>query len=1025
MRLTLGQNGSNFGTITTTNFTIQNLNDQVDMPQSIAETIFIDQEDFLWITTYTGSLVRYDGERIRTYTDWARNTTDSLAYISVTYDHHLNEYQFFGKKPTLNEEIFWFASIQNGEINYKKNSKTTGPFHRSHRTRTNLSTLLQNDNIRSILKLSKYSDSLITNNLQCFVMTPNEAYFYNHPEDGPNSVSFFPMNDGYKSGLYTNLASSDLITTYKNSFLVLDPQVGVLEFSKGNLIKTYPYSMFMDSTFRENNAPIQFIGGLNLNPPVIKLKNLLIDVSGETGNLKFNTLLHDIKLDIRNISFTKDRNNIFISSPTQGVFHLKKKKFKNTFSQGSGKYGALYSLAEKDGILFTSIGNRYKTSNFQEINRHNLLSASMISDQKSNIYIESRFNTLKWNEKSNDWDFFSKMNGPWGTGDRMIYAINDSNTVFFSVTGLIASIDNKIRYTFNYSIGSSTFLQFESDTSIWLGTTTGLYRFNTKKKLLKKIKSTNNLVVRDMLFINDSTRLLATYGKGLCILKNEKLLKTPNQKFGVGTLFSHRIIPDEHGTYWVSTNAGLLRYSKKGIERFINETSSFLGYQFFDKSDGFRTNEFNGGAPQCGIELSNGRIVFPSVIGLVHFNPDDISIDETRKTILIEVFADKKTFLKGSTLDKMNNRITFKVSSPNHNSPTNLQIWYRITDENNWQLLPQNGEISFTNLHSGDKLFEARRVFMNGNDIIENFKFNIPKKRHETWWFKLLILLALWGVVYTLTQARISYLKKAANKLQAKIEEQYETLIAQNDQLEEYVEKLEQSEGSLTKQIVLREKLMGLISHDVMGSLSSIRYLSKELDLHNDQLNKSEAQQYHKSLHLATDNVYTTMNKILDWIKTQREELVVHKDEFSLLDLFDEIREYFSVPSMLRNVKLENQMTEDILVSTDRQVLSSILHNLIENEIKHNEDVIIFIDSYTGSEKTIIQIKNTFSELGDTDKINLLLNSQALKDTNTLKMEGGLGLLLIKELMQIIDVTIQYSPYQTNGHQVILELESK
>ncbi|PCJ66645.1 MAG: hypothetical protein COA58_04090 [Bacteroidetes bacterium] len=1023
-KLIQGQNSLNFGKITTTKFAIQNLNDQVDMPQSIAETIFIDKEGFLWITNYTGSLIRYDGDKIQTYkiNGGIWQGSKPLTHTSITYNHLQNTYQLFGQT-IPDERVLCFANITNGEIVSKHSPEETGIFLKSHLPTRNQYLFLMSDYRKSLLKLAPYSDSLISKTL-CFAINSNEAYFLDHPTNKPEALSYFSILEGYKKNICSGINNLKLLRTHKNSLLILDPQKGILEFSKGIFVKTYPFSSIASDTLTKPKYHIQFVCQLNMGPPVIKLGNTLINISGETGNLKFNRLLEDVYInDIKGVVFTKNLNNIFISSATQGVFHLKKKKFSNTFSEGITNQG-YYSTLEKNEILFTSTGKKFKIRTFELIDSQGFYYPSKITDLKGTLYSGSKNHTLRWDDDTQNWKIVSYVNGLGHRGDRLIYAVSPNNLVYYTASGVLATIDNETSYRLNEQIGIVNFLWFESNTRAWLGTNTGLYTFDTKKEILRRIEKTKNLVIRDIHPLNDSIKLLATYGQGLCLLTNGKILKTPNEKFNRGTLFSHRIIPDQYETFWMSTNSGLVRYSNEGLTKFINQESQFLGYQFFDKSDGFATNEFNGGVSKCGIGLSNGKIVFPSIQGLVHFDPSDVPTNEITRKVVIEAFADQEPFTKSTTLSGTVSRITFKISSPNYGNTKNLQLWYRLVSENtSWRILPQDGEISFTNLNSGENVFEVRRVFMNGIDVVEKFKFHIPKKQHETWWFKLIILLAILGIVHAFTHARISYLENAANKLQVKIEEQYEKLIAQNDQLEEYVEKLEESEGSLTKQMVLREKLMAIISHDVMGSLNSIRYISKELDLHKDKLGPSEQQQYHKNLHLATDNVYITMSKILGWIKTQREELVLHHDDFSLLDLFKEIQAYFALPSLLQSVKLENQLTQDIFISNDRQVLSSILHNLIENEIKHNKNTVIYLNSYTTSQKTIIQISNSTSQLDNLDKINEILNHKNDKNTNILKMQGGLGLLLIKELVEILDASVQYNSYQTNGHQIILQLK--
>ena len=46
---------------------------------------------------------------------------------------------------------------------------------------------------------------------------------------------------------------------------------------------------------------------------------------------------------------------------------------------------------------------------------------------------------------------------------------------------------------------------------------------------------------------------------------------------------------------------------------------------------GFQINEFNAGCQPCGLKMPTGEMVFPSLNGLVFFNPDSIVFNFPKK----------------------------------------------------------------------------------------------------------------------------------------------------------------------------------------------------------------------------------------------------------------------------------------------------------------------------------------------------------------------------------------------------------
>ena len=487
--------------------------------------------------------------------------------------------------------------------------------------------------------------------------------------------------------------------------------------------------------------------------------------------------------------------------------------------------------------------------------------------------------------------------------------------------------------------------------------------------------------------------------------------------------FTHKILKDDQDFIWLSSNNGLFRYKLEDLEKYIKSNNYLFHYQFFDKTNGFATNEFNGGVNSCGLITSTGMVVFPSVKGLVYFDPDRITHDVGKRKIAIDLFINgvHSHFTKWVEVNH-SNRIILKIATPNYEHASNVKLLYRIKGTHEeWQGVPANNEISFPFLKSGTMDIEIIRLGINGIVGAESIVFFVSERWFELWWVKIIYVLLLFFIVFIIFRVRIVYLKKAEKKLKETVKEQYRILLDQNDQLEDYVEKLEMSEKSLSKQILVRQRLMGIISHDVIGPLHSIRHITKELDNGKTILDKKDGRDYLVNLHMAADSAYNTMHKILDWIKLQKEELVLEYEKVSLNKLLNEINKYFTLSTMMNKVEISYDQNEDFLITTDKQILSAILRNLIENEVKHNENITIYISWHKKGSKTIIEIRNPVSNFVDVDQLNILLNSSDIKSLKALNMEGGLGLILIKELSEIIKIKVQVLPLKDKGHEVILE----
>jgi hypothetical protein len=57
---------------------------------------------------------------------------------------------------------------------------------------------------------------------------------------------------------------------------------------------------------------------------------------------------------------------------------------------------------------------------------------------------------------------------------------------------------------------------------------------------------------------------------------------------------AHTFIEDNSGTVWITTNRGLFQVKMADLYQYLNKQSQSVYYYYYDKKDGFLTNEFNG-----------------------------------------------------------------------------------------------------------------------------------------------------------------------------------------------------------------------------------------------------------------------------------------------------------------------------------------------------------------------------------------------------------------------------------------------
>lgn len=256
------------------------------------------------------------------------------------------------------------------------------------------------------------------------------------------------------------------------------------------------------------------------------------------------------------------------------------------------------------------------------------------------------------------------------------------------------------------------------------------------------------------------------YHKGYCYTFNNNTLLTWNvdsirlHEFKLPSSIDKPITSvaiDSTGNIWMATQRGLVAYN-------LNTNV----FRHFTTSDGLLSNAMNG-TLYCS---HSGMMVYGCAEYISSFNPADLlkSIDVKPHIQLTEVIVNGYPYLFNPLKEQyfkhdLNNFI-FKWTVTDYSNPLNNRYSYKLEGiDKDWRLAGREGKIEFANLSSGDYtlLLKAENSNGVGADKILKLKFAIKPPFWNTWWFIVLIALAIGVFFYSLFRYRINQLKKIEN----------------------------------------------------------------------------------------------------------------------------------------------------------------------------------------------------------------------------------------------------------------------
>jgi len=213
---------------------------------------------------------------------------------------------------------------------------------------------------------------------------------------------------------------------------------------------------------------------------------------------------------------------------------------------------------------------------------------------------------------------------------------------------------------------------------------------------------------------------------------------------------------------------------------------------------------------------------------------------------------------------------------------------------------------------------------------------------------------------------------------------------------------LNESETKLRELNLQKDKFFSIIAHDLKSPFNSIMGFSELL---MDQINEKDYEgidKYARIISQSSQRAMDLLMNLLEWSRAQTGRMEFNPENFDLVDLIEENKMLFDVIASQKAITIKKVLPHEIFVFADKQMISTILRNLISNAIKFTQkggEIKIFAE-YRENEILITVMDNGIGiESGRIE--NLFRIDKSNSTTGTSNEQGtGLGLILSKEFVE-------------------------
>lgn len=198
-----------------------------------------------------------------------------------------------------------------------------------------------------------------------------------------------------------------------------------------------------------------------------------------------------------------------------------------------------------------------------------------------------------------------------------------------------------------------------------------------------------------------------------------------------------------------------------------------------------------------------------------------------------------------------------------------------------------------------------------------------------------------------------------------------------------------------------KDKFFGIISHDLRNPLSAFKNVTASLESNLDEISRNEMKYFVSELSDSSSRLYELLQSLLIWSQTQSSNVKCKLKELNLLEAVKNTIALFELNLHEKNLEVQIEINDELVVSADEEMLQTILRNLISNAIKFtSENGFIKIFSENVDNEIIVSIEDSGIGMSKSDIDKLFkINTDVKTIGNSMEKGAGLGLIICKEML--------------------------
>jgi signal transduction histidine kinase len=199
-----------------------------------------------------------------------------------------------------------------------------------------------------------------------------------------------------------------------------------------------------------------------------------------------------------------------------------------------------------------------------------------------------------------------------------------------------------------------------------------------------------------------------------------------------------------------------------------------------------------------------------------------------------------------------------------------------------------------------------------------------------------------------------------------------------------------------------KDKLFSIISHDLRGPFNSIIMFVELLDEKYNYFSEDQKRLFSDEIKKSVQNAYDFLNNLLIWSRSQTDGIKVAPVVLDLAETVGKQIELYEISAASKLISISSKVRHGTLVFADKDMVKTILFNLISNAVKftHPNGTITISSRIVGDEVHLTVADNGLG-INSSDLEKIFKPGKIHSTPGTCKEKGtGLGLVICKEFTE-------------------------